>query len=107
MRTQLEALDLHSCNITDTGASSILTAVISQPNLHHLNLRANYLSDASIQHISDCVTTANHLQHLNVQTNDFTPEGEEQLERLAQAYPGTVIAVKGSDTSLEEVCVLM
>ena len=124
---QITSLDLHSCDIHDSGAAALAKAVGKNTVLTTLNLRANYITDAAlpvgmVSASSACLTPAvltclpravfealadnSTLTCVNLRSNDFSAAGEAALAKFIATHP-SVASTGTAGASLESIgCVI-
>ncbi|XP_077116015.1 NACHT, LRR and PYD domains-containing protein 3-like isoform X2 [Ranitomeya variabilis] len=85
-------LSLQQIKLTDEYAP-LLTSLLQNSNLKHLDLSHNYLTDVSAEIIQDLIINSQNLKEIRIEVTELSKESEECLKQLEALKPGLRIYV--------------
>ncbi|XP_078062063.1 NACHT, LRR and PYD domains-containing protein 3-like [Mustelus asterias] len=90
---KIQELCLHKNTLTDSCAEDLASALSTNQTLRILNLESNSFTDQSVPALRRLILTCGSLEWISLFGNQFSPNGERQLESLRESRRGLRVTV--------------
>ncbi|XP_078061934.1 uncharacterized protein LOC144487736 [Mustelus asterias] len=90
---KIQELGLDNTALTDSCAEDLASALSTKQTLRILNLGLNSFTDQSVPALRRLILTCSSLEEIELRGNQFSPNGERQLEPLQESRPGLSVTV--------------
>ncbi|XP_078059021.1 NACHT, LRR and PYD domains-containing protein 12-like [Mustelus asterias] len=90
---KIQELDLYRNALTDSCAEDLASALSTNQSLRILNLGFNSFTDQSVPALRRLILTCSSLEEIELLGNQFSPNGERQLQSLQGSRRGLTVTV--------------